>query len=249
MPNGVDMPSDRLVPKKPEMPYRSLTQIIVELIRQGIYEGTYKPGSRLNIADLAQSFNASAVPVREALRNLEAEGLVEFRPNRGVVIKTLSASEVRELFLMRLPLEILAAMQAAMQSESAAIDDLESILHAMDAATGTPDWHLLHDQFHRDLNSLSDLPRLAQYVDVLRGQMRPYGRLYLSDLKHVELAQAEHYTLIAAARKRDMETIRWTIVEHLRRPAHIALTALGFTDLKQFDSDFELVASSRNLQA
>ena len=132
--------------RRKDTAYRSLTQIIVELIRQGIYEGTYKPGTRLNIADLAQSFSASAVPVREALRNLEAEGLVEFRPNRGVVIKELSASEVRELFLMRLPLEMLAATQATLKptpSHGPHRGDPE----AHGRGRRDEEWHVLHDSF------------------------------------------------------------------------------------------------------
>jgi len=121
------MASDSLSLERKDIAYRSLTQIIVELIRQEIYEGTHKPGIRLNIADLAQRFQASAVPVREALRNLEAEGLVEFRPNRGVVVRDLSASEVRELFLMRLPLELLAATQAALLADDSALGGIEAI--------------------------------------------------------------------------------------------------------------------------
>jgi DNA-binding GntR family transcriptional regulator len=221
--------------------YRSLTQIIVEQIREEIYEGNYKAGAKLNIADLAQKFNASAVPVREALRNLEAEGLVEFRPNRGVVIRELSASEVRELCLMRLPLELLAATQAALHADDSALDSLEAILKQMDAANDPEEWHTFHDRFHYDFYALSQLPRLAQYAGVLRGQMRPYAKLYLSDPRHVETAQVEHYAMIAAARQRDPHAIRPALVEHLRRPAHMALAALGFTDLNEFDRHFELV--------
>lgn len=239
------MEPESLSLRKKENTYRSLTQIIVELIRQGIYEGTYKPGARLNIADLAQSFNASAVPVREALRNLEAEGLVEFRPNRGVIIRELSASEVRELFLMRLPLELLAATQATLHTDDAALDEIDAILKRMDDVVHTEEWHTLHDRFHHDFYSLSQLPRLTQYVEVLRGQMRPYGKLYLSDPKHVRMAQAEHYVMVAAARDRNPEAIRAALVEHLRRPAHMALAALGVTDLDQFDRHFELLTAAR----
>ncbi len=239
------MASNRLSLERKDNSYRSLTQIIVELIRQEIYEGVYKPGARLNIADLAQRFQASAVPVREALRNLEAEGLVEFRPNRGVVIRELSAGEVRELFLMRLPLELLAATQAALHADDAALDEIEAILADMDEATETEAWHVLHDRFHDAFYSLSQLPRLIQNASVLRGQMRPYAKLYLSDPKHVEMAQAEHYQMIAAARARDPYAIRPALVEHLRRPAHMALTALGVTDLTEFDQHFELVTAPR----
>lgn len=239
------MATETLALKNRDNTYRSLTQIIVEQIREGIYEGAYKPGARLNIADLAQQFNASAVPVREALRNLEAEGLVEFRPNRGVVIRELSAGEVRELFLMRLPLELLAATQAALHADEAALDSLESILREMDRAVGTEEWLALHDRFHHDFYSLSQLPRVRQYIEVLRGQMRPYSKLYLSDPKHVQMAQAEHYVMVKAARENNPQAITPALVEHLRRPAHMALAALGVTDLTQFDTNFELVIGAR----
>jgi len=237
------MASDSLSLGRKDNVFRSLTQIIVEQIRQEIYEGAHKPGGRLNISDLAQRFDASAVPVREALRNLESEGLVEFRPNRGVVIRELSAREVRELFLMRLPLELLAATQAALLSDDAALDAIEANLARMDAMAGTEEWHALHEEFHHAFYSLSQLPRLTQQLDVLRGQMRPYGKLYLSDPKHVAMAQAEHYRMVEAARARDPDAIRPALVEHLRRPAHMALSALGVADLDEFDTHFELVTS------
>lgn len=239
------MAPDGLSLRKKDNTYRSLTQIIVAQIRHGIFEETYKPGARLNIADLAQHFNASAVPVREALRNLEAEGLVEFRPNRGVIIRELSASEVRELCLMRLPLELLAATQAVLHADDAALDSIDLILKRMDEVDDAEAWHTLHDQFHHEFYALSHLPRLTQYAGVLRGQMRPYSKLYLSDPKHVQMAQAEHYAMIAAARRRDPHAIRPAMVEHLQRPAHMALAALGVTDLKQFDTHCELVTGAR----
>jgi len=237
------MASNTFALKSRDNTYRSLTQIIVEQIRQGIYEGDYKPGARVNIADLAHSFNASAVPVREALRNLEAEGLVEFRPNRGVVIRELSASEVRELFLIRFPLELLAATQAAFHADDAALDSLQATLERMDEVVNTEEWLVLHDQFHHDFYSLSQLPRLIQYIEILRGQMRPYAKLYLSDPKHVQMAQAEHYVMVGAMRANDPHGVRPALVEHLRRPAHMALGALGVTDFKQFDTHFELAAA------
>jgi DNA-binding GntR family transcriptional regulator len=238
------MASQDLSLGRKENVYRSLTQIIVEQIRQEIYEGAHKPGGRLNISDLAHRFDASAVPVREALRNLESEGLVEFRPNRGVVIRDLSAGEVRELCLMRLPLELLAATQAALLADNAALDAIEGNLERMDATVGSEEWHALHEVFHHAFYSLSQLPRLIQHVEVLRGQMRPYGKLYLSDPKHVAMAQAEHYRMVEAARARDPDAVRTAVVEHLRRPAHMALSALGVTDLDAFDTHFELVTSA-----
>lgn len=234
------MISDVSSSKPSNTTYRSLTQIISEVIRKNIYDGVYKPGERLNIVDIAQEFSASAIPVREALRNLEAEGLVDFRPNRGVVIRELSAGEVRELFLMRMPLEALAATQAARRAEPGEMDPLRTILRRMDDLPGTPEWHRLHEQFHRELYALSQMPRLAQFLDVLRGQMRPYAELYLADAQHVAHAQAEHYAMVEAVAAHDRGRVRELVREHLKRPARMALAAFGVSDLPEFDEGAEV---------
>ena len=75
--------------------------------------------------------------------------------------------------------------------------------------------------------------------------MRPYAKLYLSDPKHVRMAQEEHYVMVEAARRHDPEAVRPALVEHLRRPAHMALKALGFTDFAEFDKHFELLIAPR----
>ena len=216
--------------------YRSMTQIILETLRERIYEGAYGPGARLNITDLARQLEASPVPVREALRNLESEGLVEFRLNRGVVVKELSADEVRELFLIRLPLESLAASEAVLRGSDDDYDALERLLKGIDKAKNITQWHALHEEFHREFYGLSQSPRLSGYVNVLRGQMRPYSKLSLSDPRHVKQAQEEHYAMVAAARKKDIAALRKILRSHLTRPAHKALLALGVTDFEEFDS-------------
>lgn len=207
--------------------YRSLTQIIVETLRERILDGTYRPGQRLNITDLATQFSVSPVPVREALRNLETEGLVEFRLNRGVVVRELSAAEVRELYLLRAPLEALAATEAVRGVSAQSIRSLRTTLRQMKKARGTPEWHVLHNDFHHQICVLSELPRLIQLVEVLRGQMQPYAKLYLSDLRHLEQAEAEHEQMLDLLEKRNASELSTLIKQHLRRPARMALDALG----------------------
>lgn len=206
---------------------RSLAQIIAARLREGVFDGTYPPGSRLNIADLAAQFSVSAVPVREALRNLETEGLVAFRLNKGATVRELSAAEVRELYMIRCPLETLATVAAAHHADDGKLDELTGMLAAMDAVTGTERWHALHGGFHERLYQLADMPRLFQVITVLRGQMRPYSKTYLNDPVHVSQAEAEHYQLLRAMRERDENKIRTIIRDHLRRPTQLAIFALG----------------------
>ena len=212
--------------------YRSLTQIVASKLRKSIYDGSifdgeYGPGSRLNITDLAKRLDVSAIPVREALRRLEAEGLVEFQPNRGVVVRELSAADLRELFLVRLPLETLAATEAARLRSEKSLQALESILRKMDATRQSDVWRSLHEHFHEELYALSQLPRLTQTIVGLRGQMRPYAKLYNDDPDQVKHVQKEHYAVLQALRKRDYADIKSIIHEHLSRPARLALSKLG----------------------
>ncbi|MCC6890269.1 MAG: GntR family transcriptional regulator [Hyphomicrobiales bacterium] len=215
-----------------EAEYRSLTQIIAEKLRKSIYDGSifdgeYGPGSRLNIADLAKRMNASAIPVREALRRLEAEDLVEFRVNRGVVVRQLSASELRELFLVRLPLEKLAAAEAARFADATAVKALTSILKDMDKMDYGPAWHTMHERFHQELYALSRLPRLCQLIAGLRGQMRPYAKLYQDDPEQRRRIQFDHYALLTALRRHDAQKIAKIVGEHISRPARLALAKLS----------------------
>jgi len=213
-----------------ESTYLTLTQTVLGRLRQHIFDGVYPPGSRLNIADLASQFDVSPVPVREALRNLETEGLVEFRPNRAIVVRELSGAEIRELFLMRVPLETLAAVHGARHVQIQDLENLERILYDMDAAIGTDRWHVLHDSFHRALYGLAGLPRVGQLIDILRGQMRRYSMTFLSVRAHLTQAQAEHYALLEASKNQDFEKIKAIMREHLARPTQIALHTLGFTN-------------------
>lgn len=216
--------------------YRSLTQIVVARLRDGIFRGEFPPGSRLNIAELATQYNVSSVPVREALRNLETEGLVEIRVNRGAIVRELSRNEVRELYLIRFPLELLAAIEASRHANAKNLRPLEAILEEMDDTTiGSEKWHELHGRFHDELNLLAGLQHLSQMIHVLRGQMRPYSRTYLEDAEHLAAAQVEHYQLIKALRDGDETAIKRIIREHLHRPARLALRAFGDSETLDID--------------
>jgi DNA-binding GntR family transcriptional regulator len=97
----------------------------------------------------------------------------------------------------------------------------------MEKVAGRPEWHALHEQFHNQLYALSGLPRLSQFVAVLRGQMRPYAQLYLNDAAHMRETHAEHFEIVAAARAGSVARLNKLVKEHLKRPARIALAALG----------------------
>ncbi|WP_345251172.1 GntR family transcriptional regulator [Pigmentiphaga soli] len=207
--------------------YKSLTQIVLEHLREQIYEGKRKPGAKLNIADIAKEFEISHLPVREALRNLEAEGLIEIHHNRGAVVKMLTPEDVREIFLIRAPLEETAAAEATQRWRARAeLGGLERILQQMDKKTNTPEWYRLHHNFHNEVLQLANLPRIKKLIEVYRGQMRAYVKLYLSSPPMLAMTQSEHYEMLECMVNRDADGIRLIVREHLARPVREILKIL-----------------------
>jgi DNA-binding GntR family transcriptional regulator len=222
-----------VIPVQQKQIYKSLTQIVIEQLREQIYEGEHAPGTKLNIADIAKQLDISHLPVREALRNLEAEGLIEIHHNRGAVVKSLNAADVREIFLIRAPLEETVAAEAAMRWQvRSELSALERILQQMDKRGGqTADWYRLHHSFHGEIHRLSNLPRIQKLVEVYRGQMRSYVKLYLRSKPLYEQTQAEHHAMMRCLLERDADGIRVIVREHLERPVREILKIMQGEEL------------------
>ena len=93
--------------------YGDIQDIVAQRIREMILSGQLNPGDRLQQDELADTFGVSTMPVREALRRLQAEGLVDFRPRRGATVAQISLSEYEEIFRIREALEIMACRWAS----------------------------------------------------------------------------------------------------------------------------------------
>lgn len=115
-----------------------------------IRKGEFAPGDRLRETDVADRLNLSRTPVREALRRLEADGIVEHRPRMGAVIRQLSHAELVELYEMRIVLERTAAEMAAKHAAAAEIDALRDLNSAM-SQSNPADAAALNQDFHRGI--------------------------------------------------------------------------------------------------
>ncbi len=207
--------------------YRSLQEIVRKRLRDAILKARYQPGDRLSIGAIARTCGVSPIPVREALRSLEAEGLVEFRPNRGVVIKALSLRELRETFLIRIPLECLATREAIPNLREAEFEHLEGLISKMDACANEPDsWLALNQQFHLYLYAAANLPRLYQMLTGLWGVVRPYLRVYITQTADLTQAQSEHRAILEASRRRDIATAARVTEEHLTSTRNVVIAVL-----------------------
>lgn len=141
---------------------------ISKALASRIIAGEIAAGSRLRQDHVAEEFGASHVPVREAFRRLEAQGLVVSEPRRGVRVAGFSLDEVREVAEMRAALEALALRNAAPHLTRAILDLAEEANRAGDHARDVHAWEEANRNFHRILLTPCGMPRLLQVIDDLQ---------------------------------------------------------------------------------
>jgi len=160
--------------------------------------------------DLAERFGVSTMPVREALRRLEAEGLIEFDKNRSITVRSLSRAEADEVFTIRSILEPLAARRATknLQHDEAALGRLESLIDLMDThPVNGPEWPALNREFHVILWAHAGMPRLQTMLTTLWASIDIYLGLFRRTDPHVAEAQRQHRAMLAALREGDEDRV------------------------------------------
>ena len=172
-------------------------QLAYQFLRDNIVSGRFPGGARLKSETIAEELDISRMPVREAFRQLDSEGLIVLRPNRGAIVTNLTPNDVLELFEMRGALEGLAAQHAAANMADAARAKLVHDLQLMSRLkSNRMAWLDAHDAFHDSVCELSGLQRLCDQIRLLRQQVRPYIRLYAADHPELEMVGHEHEAIL-----------------------------------------------------
>jgi len=206
----------------PPRPGRSITPpsipaLVSSELRRRIATGRLVPGP-LKISDLALEFGVSAVPVREALRMLEMEGLVTFDHNRSVHVNSLSLDDLHEVYDIRMLLEPLLLSRAVtlLRADKGRITRLEELIRAMDDGSDTAAWSDANTAFHWECYDASDLPRLKSVVSSLWTAVEPFIRLYATSPAGLELAQREHRELLKQIRAGNVAKVAEVTRQHLQ---------------------------------
>ncbi|PRD43148.1 GntR family transcriptional regulator [Phyllobacterium phragmitis] len=140
---------------------------ISKVLADRIIAGKLEPGSRLGQEHIAEEFGANHVPVREAFRRLESQGLVVSEPRRGVRVADFSLEEVREVAEMRAALEVLALRNAMPHLTRAILDQAEEANRTGDRARDVQAWETANRSFHRTILSPCGMPRLLKAIEDL----------------------------------------------------------------------------------
>ena len=215
------------------MPASSIAQTtssaVIQLLRQSLDRGRWSPGAPLRQEDIAAELGVSRVPVREAFFQLQAEGLVQVVPNKGVYVRRVSAGNLKELFRMRRLLECDVLAEAVPLHDAASFNRLDTVQAALDKASAVADWVAGDREFHEALYAPADRPETLAMIRRLRHLV---DRFYFARMKPSTRAQAwheEHHGLIRAVRRRDAASACRQLAAHLAATERSALAALPRT--------------------
>jgi DNA-binding GntR family transcriptional regulator len=198
----------------------SLSALAKGSIRTRIIAGEISVGQIYSVPSLAESLGVSVTPVREAMLELAAEGLVEAVPNRGFRVVELSQHDMDEILELRLMLEVPAT--AAIAGLPSSPEDIEAhlklveIIEARAQAGDTAGFLEADRDFHLSLLTALGNERLVEMVSRLRDQTRLYGVELLAREGQLEASAREHRDLVEAIRRGDVAAVRSLVTRHLR---------------------------------
>ena len=183
-------------------------------LREAIVDGTFSADTPLTETTLAAQFSVSRTPIREALRRLEQDGLVERGP-RGMQVRGRSPEEILEIYEIRVILETAAIRRAATRLTPLQLAAARALLDHAERTHAGAQWGALDVEFHEAIYGLDDRPRLQELIT---GLLRRVDRYWLSHglmLKHRETFDREHRGLLEALERRDGDAAAVLLERHL----------------------------------
>lgn len=200
-------------PSRPS--FATVPAVVADRLRALILSGALAAGERINQDRIAQEHGVSHIPVREALRNLEAEGLVTFHPRRGFFVAALSAEDALELGDMRAVLEGLAARLAVPRATAADLEAADAQIAFSDRADTLGAWSEANWRFHRLLYAPCRRPRLLESLETLWRASDRYLRVVWQEAAWQGRSQDEHRAIIAAFRAGDAARAARLVSRHV----------------------------------
>lgn len=195
---------------------RSIRDQIYDRLRTAILSGEMAPGTPVVEATIAAQLGASRTPVREALRRLESEELIERRGARGNVVRKLRFDDVDCIFEIRESLESLAARRAARRMSPGAFAELEALVARMRASVDdAAEMENLDTTFHDRILAHADGHRLKRMLGDLRADILPWRFISLATRERRLATIGEHETMLAAMKSGDESAIRAATSDHI----------------------------------
>jgi len=209
--------------------YKPLREVIFDTLREAIIIGELKPGQRLMEVHLAEKMGVSRTPVREAIRKLELEGLVNMIPRKGAHVADLSIKEIMDVLEVRASLDSLATGLAAVRIND---DELKSLKNAHEQFLKYAEKNNLQGaikkdvEFHDIIYAASKNEKLLQILGNLREQVHRYRVIYLKEQHNYKEIIKEHNEIIEALSAKDEKLASVTAARHIKTQQDAIINAL-----------------------
>lgn len=198
----------------------TLPDVIAADLRERILSGELAEGEPIRQEALAEEYDVSRMPVREALKRLDAEGLVLFTNNRGATVTKHSLREIAEIFDLRILVEVDLFRRSIPAMTTTDFARCSQILDEMDASYNADDvatWGALNHRYHSALYAAAERKLTNEVLQGLSLHSDRFIRMHLSVMKQREPAKAEHRDLLALAQARDIDAACAALTRHISR--------------------------------
>jgi DNA-binding GntR family transcriptional regulator len=211
--------------------WRTKSEAAYHEVRERVMDGRLAPGTELDQESLAREIGLSTTPVREALRRLEAEGLVSQRAHFAIRVPELSRQEISDIYAVRMQLDPEAARLACRVAPDETLEEVRSILAATSTAQAgalSPlDRLQINRNFHRAIYAASGNDTLTSILDSLWDRCDRYRRQLLKDDKTVEASAKEHQEMVDAFCAREEQRLAKLVKSHLHGSAETLIKLLS----------------------
>jgi DNA-binding GntR family transcriptional regulator len=192
-----------------------MSKVIARQLREAIISGQLLEGEPVRQDDVAQAFNVSKIPVREALKHLEAEGLVEFHRNKGALVTKISEPDLAQMFEVRVLLEVKAIRLAIPNMTEETFARAESICAEFVGEDDIGRWAKLNWALHSCLYEPAKRPYLIGLIRSIHDKIERYLRMQMALSAGKDRADKEHKEIVAACRSRDIDLAASLIEAHI----------------------------------
>ena len=201
----------------------SQKNVAYDYLKNAILSNELLCGSPIREMDIAKKLKMSRTPIREALRELESEGLIETYPSRGTIVSKITPYDVEEIYSLRVLLETWGLEQSLSKITVAELDEIENIFNKSYNARNWEDHHNADRMLHQLIVEKSGSKRLIMFINTLNTQIERVRRFDEYDPTRRDNSYTEHLQIIAMIRKRDLEGSKIALKNHLRAVANSAV--------------------------
>lgn len=212
------------------MQSKPIRDIAYETLKHAIIMGEIQAGTRIIETYYAEKLHISRTPLREALRLLELDGLVEYKERKGVIVSAFTIEDIEEIFMIRNALMMLLLPSVVENVREEDIARLKAILAKMDISQSNEDaaaLAVLNREFHGTIEHISDKIRILRVIDSQEEYIKRFSALAISSIVRRSNAHQEHHQMVALLQKRDLDGLCQLSQHHLEESKQTCLNVVS----------------------